>query len=132
MVIIIKHEQGRVPVTVFAISGNIDVETVGEFQKTAEKSYQDGTRDLLLDLSEVTYINSSGLRVLHSIFKMLKGDLAQEGEEAMSQGLRDGTFTSPHLKLLNPTPLVKDVLKMTGFDMFLEVHRNYKEAILSF
>ncbi|MCX5973649.1 MAG: hypothetical protein NTU59_03035, partial [Coprothermobacterota bacterium] len=63
---------------------------------------------------------------------MLKGDLAKEGEEAMSRGLRDGTFTSPHLKLLNPTPLVKDVLKMTGFDMFLEVHRNYKEAILSF
>jgi hypothetical protein len=63
---------------------------------------------------------------------MLKGDLAQEGEEAMSQGLRDGTFTSPNLKLLNPKPLVKDVLKMTGFDMFLEVHRNYKEAILSF
>jgi anti-anti-sigma factor len=69
MVITIKHEQGRVPVTVLAISGSIDVETVAEFQKTAEKAYQAGTRDLLLDLSEVNYINSSRLRVLHSILK---------------------------------------------------------------
>jgi hypothetical protein len=50
----------------------------------------------------------------------------------MRKGLSDGTFKSPHLKLLNPSPRVLDVLSIAGVDMFLEVHRNYKDALASF
>jgi len=50
----------------------------------------------------------------------------------MAQGLRDGTFKSPHLKLLSPSPQVLEVLKIAGVDMFLEVHRELQEAVASF
>ena len=50
----------------------------------------------------------------------------------MSKGLRDGTFKSPHLKLVAPNPTVHEVLKVSGFDMYLEIHRNLKEALASF
>jgi len=46
--------------------------------------------------------------------------------------LRDGTFKSPHLKLLNPQPAVQQALRMAGFDMFLETHANLEEAVASF
>jgi hypothetical protein len=50
----------------------------------------------------------------------------------MNKGIRDGTFKSPHLKLVNPTAHVLEVLKLTGLDMFLEVHHSVSEAVASF
>ena len=50
----------------------------------------------------------------------------------MKQGLRDGTFKSPHLKLVNPTRHVREVLSMAGLDMFLEIYPNLKDALASF
>jgi len=50
----------------------------------------------------------------------------------MKKGIVAGTFTSPHLKLYNPTSHVLEALKTAGYDMFLEIHRDYKKAISSF
>ena len=43
----------------------------------------------------------------------------------MKQGIHDGTFKSPHLKLVSPTPRVAEVLKMSGLDMVIECYRTY-------
>jgi hypothetical protein len=48
------------------------------------------------------------------------------------KGLTDGTFKSPHLKLLSPDKNVTQVLSMAGFDMFLEIYNNLKKAVASF
>jgi anti-anti-sigma factor len=130
--IVVSHEQGRVPVTIFHIQGKISVNTYEQLQAQAQEAFKAGTRSLLLDLSEVTYISSSGLRALHYIFNLLRTDSPGESEAAMHQGLRDGTFKSPHLKLLNPQPPVLDVLSTSGFDMYLEIHHNLKDAVASF
>jgi len=66
------------------------------------------------------------------LFTMLRGDTPAESDAAMKQGLRDGTFKSPHLKLVNPTRHVREVLSMAGLDMFLEIHPNLKDALASF
>jgi anti-anti-sigma factor len=124
--------EGSVPVTVFHIQGEIDSKTYEQFEDRARQAYETGMRNLLLDLSEVTYISSAGLRALHSIFSMLRTTAPAESDEAINQGLRDGTFKSPHLKLLSPTPDVLHVLKVAGFDMYLEVHHDLKEAVASF
>jgi len=63
---------------------------------------------------------------------LLRGDSAAESPEAMHKGISAGTFKSPHLKLANPNPRVLEVLKMAGFDMFLEIHKNVKDAVASF
>jgi hypothetical protein len=130
--IVVSYEQGRVPVTIFHIRGKISVNTYEQLQTQAQEAFKAGTRSLLLDLSEVTYISSSGLRTLHYIFNLLRADSPGESEAAMRQGLRDGTFKSPHLKLLAPQPAVLDVLSTSGFDMYLEIHRNLKDAVASF
>ena len=39
---------------------------------------------------------------------------------------------SPHLKLVKPTPHVLEVLKSAGYDMFLEIHRDLRQALDSF
>jgi hypothetical protein len=48
------------------------------------------------------------------------------------EGLRKGTYHSAHLKLANPSKDVMSVLKMSGFDMFLEIHSDLEKAVASF
>jgi hypothetical protein len=130
MEIVVSQEQGRVPVTVFHIKGKV---TAGEQLKTqAEQAIEAGTRNLLLDLREVPIITSSGLRDLHHIYLQLRTDAPDEHDETVKAGIRDGTYKSPHLKLLKPSKNVQQALKYAGYDMFLEIHQNLKDAIASF
>jgi anti-anti-sigma factor len=124
--------QGRVPVTVFRLDGEIDSETFEQLQVQASEAFNSGTQSILLDMSKVGYISSAGIRALHFIFNLLRGNNASESDEAIRKGLRDGTFKSPHLKLLNPQPKVQQVLKSTGYDMFLETYTDQKSAVNSF
>lgn len=132
MEIEISHDQGRKPVTVFRIRGEINVASYQQLEQQAREAHAAGTRDLLLDLSNVTYVSSAGIRALDSIFKLLRTDAPEESSEAMRRGLRDGTFKSPHLKLLNLTPRVLDALTIAGVDMLMEIHHNYQDALASF
>jgi anti-anti-sigma factor len=128
----VEPMQGRVPVTVFHIKGDIDGNTYEQLQAQANESYQSGTRHLLLDLSDVPYISSAGIRALHYIFNLFRSDPASEGDVTIRQGVRDGTFKSPHLKLLKPNAGVTRVLSMSGYDMFLEIHNDLESAVHSF
>jgi anti-anti-sigma regulatory factor len=132
MDIVVSHAQGRVPVTVFRIKGEINMNTYEQLEAEARTAFKAGARDMLLDLSEVTYITSAGLRTINYIFKLLHAELPDASQAAMHQGLRDGTFKSPHLKLLNPQPAVQQALRLAGFDMFLETHASLEEAVASF
>ncbi|MFC2037437.1 STAS domain-containing protein [Chloroflexota bacterium] len=132
MEIVTAHKEGRVPVTVFHIKGEISAETSERLQQQAQDAFEDGTRDLLLDLSKVTFLSSAGLRAIHYIFMLLRTDSSEEGTESVRKGISEGTYRSPHLKLLNPNRNVLQVLKMAGFDMFLEIHSKMKAAINSF
>ncbi len=132
MDILISTAQGRVPVTVFRIRGEISAATADQLHESAERAYLAGMRNLLLDLAEVPFVSSAGLREVHRLYMLLRGDSAAEGDQAVQRGLRDGTFKAPHFKLLNPTPDVREVLKVSGFDMFLEIHSDLERAVASF
>jgi hypothetical protein len=126
----VSQEQGRVPVTVFRVKGQmIDPD---ELHRKAKEAFDSGSRNLVLDLSEVNYMSSSGLRALHQIYTMLRTDAPEEGDEAVQKGVLAGTFKSPHLKLANPSRNVLEVLRATGYDMFLSIHKNVKDAVASF
>jgi anti-anti-sigma factor len=132
MTIVQSIEKARVPVTVLHITGEINTNSSRQLQTQADAAYAAGARDMILDLKNVPYMSSGGLRALHHIFTILRADTPQESSEAMSKGLRDGTFKSPHLKLVSPNSTVHEVLKVSGFDMYLEIHRTLKDALASF
>ena len=125
MEIIIAQEQGRVPVTVMYVDGSLDAVTSDQFQARALEAIDAGHSDLLLDLQKVPYLSSAGLRVINVIYARLNPD-------SSGTGLLTGKMKSPHLKLLNPTPRVLQVLQMAGYDMFLEIHQNLRDALASF
>jgi anti-anti-sigma factor len=132
LVLEVTNQQGRVPITIFHVKGSIDASNSDQLERAAADAYKDGTRNMILDLSKVPYMSSAGLRTLHSIFHMLRATSGEESSEAIDKGLRDGTFKSRHLKLVSPPPAVMQALTMVGFDMFLEIHHNVKDAVSSF
>lgn len=123
---------GRVPVTVFHLDGDLDMESHEQLQQQAADAYEAGGRHMLLDLSKVKYISSSGLRAIHQIFAMLRAADAGENDNEVRARIAAGTYQSPNLKLLKPSPRVSQVLASAGFDMFLEIHSDLRAAIESF
>jgi anti-anti-sigma factor len=130
--IMVANAKGSAPVTVFHMHGRIDTNTYDQLQTRADEAYLNGTRNLLLDLSEVEYVSSAGLRAIHHIYTILRDSSLAESDEAIAQGIRDGTYKSPHLKLLNPSREVREVLKISGFDMYIEIFNHLQEAIASY
>ena len=130
MDIVVSCKQGRVPVTVFHLKGDLASEE--QLQTRVQEAFEAGTRNLLLDLTEVPYVSSRGLRALHYIYMLLRTDAPDESDEAVRAGISTGRYTSPHLKLLKPSKNVMKALSSTGYDMFLEIHQNLKDAIASF
>jgi 2-iminoacetate synthase ThiH len=128
MEINVSQDQGRVSVTVLKIIGNLTSES--ELAAQADKAHDAGSHHILLDLSEVPYVSSSGLRALHYIFTLLK--TAEDNKTAEKEGIVSGSYVSSHLKLLKPNKHVLEVLKTAGYDMFLEIHTDYQKAIASF
>jgi hypothetical protein len=130
MDVTVSQAQGRVPVTIFRITGAVTDNQ--ELEARAQAAYDSGARSIVLDLTDVPYMATAGLRALHAIFMLLRADTPEESDAATKAGIAAGTFMSPHLKLVKPSPHVLEVLKAAGYDMFLEIHRDVNQAVASF
>jgi anti-anti-sigma factor len=134
MEIKVSTENGRVPVTVLHVDGNIDSSTYETFQSTAKKMIDQGARYMLVDLSHVPFVSSAGLRALHTLFIELRSQNpdANLSDEQMKKGISAGTYKSPHLKLLNLSPEARSAFETSGFDMYIETFSDFKTAVASF
>ncbi len=90
--------------------------TSKELHGQGHQAFENGMRDPVLDLSDVPYMSSARIRALNDTFRLLRGDSPIESDAALKQGLSDGTFKSPHPKLVNPNRHVQEVLGMSGVD----------------
>ncbi|CAG0961186.1 Putative anti-sigma factor antagonist BtrV [Anaerolineae bacterium] len=125
-------EQGRVMITILEIIGNVDSGTAEQLRTRAQEAITAGARDLLLDLTHVSYMSSAGLRVVNILFNQLHPEALGKDYAAVQKGLSDGTFRSPHLKLCSLNANVRQVFSMAGFDMYLDIYPDRKSALASF
>ena len=134
MEIKVSTENGRVPITIMHIDGDIDSATYNLFQAKAEELVKSGARYILVDLAHSSYVSSAGLRALHEIFLELNAihPDATLSEDKIKKGINEGTYKSPYLKLLNLSKETKTVFTTSGFDMYLEFYNDMKKAISSF
>lgn len=134
MEIKVSTENGRVPVTVVHVDGNIDSSTYEQFQTMAKKLIDEGARYMLVDLSHAPFVSSAGLRALHTIFNELRSRSPESNlsDEQMRQGISAGTYKSPHLKLLNLSPETRTAFETSGFDMYIDTFTDRNAALASF
>jgi anti-anti-sigma factor len=132
MEIMVSVEKGARPISVIHVDGNIDSATNDKFQSKAEELINSGARDILVDLTNVYFVSSAGIRAILAIFNKLRSLSPDVSDDEMRKGINAGTYKSPHLKLLNPSKETVSTLKMTGIDMYIEIYTDLKKAVSSF
>ncbi len=136
MEITISQEQGSAAVSVIHIAGHLDGQTYQDLIAKAREAVKAGAKNILLDLTDLTYISSAGLVSLHTVALMTRGEDLPNPEQGWStlksmDRTRDGGLQK-NLKLLNPRPEITNVLEMVGFSEFFEVFTDRQTAIDSF
>ena len=119
--------QGETSVTILQLDGKVDRVTANQLLDRARQAYEDGARYLLLDLSGVDMLTSSGLVAIQSIFKLF----TPESDLELMHHKKD-QYKSPHVKLVCPDPKIYYVLNIAGFLQSLLIYSNLQEAINSF
>jgi anti-anti-sigma factor len=136
MKITVSQAQGQVPVTILHVQGDLDASSYKALIAQGQEVCDGGAQDILLDLSELNYISSSGIVALHILSQIVRGEKAsdpEEGWEAFRSIDRDREAgLQKHIKLLNPQPQADKVLKTVGFDRFFEIHTDLDTAVASF
>ena len=128
MTIIVNHEEGDVPVSVIFVRGDLTSED--PLKEIAKKEHDEGATNILLDLSDVPYISSSGLRAIHYIYDLYRAKGGVDSER--KRGIAAGSYKSQHLKLLNPSSNSLKALQVAGYDMFLEIYDHLGDALKSY
>ncbi|MFM8369299.1 MAG: STAS domain-containing protein [Chloroflexota bacterium] len=123
-------------VTVLHLMGDVDSSNYTQVIIKAQELYDDGTRDLLLDLAKVPYVSSAGLMAFHTIARIFSGHSIQGGESGRptfrSINPKDDASAREHVKLLSPQLAVEQVLDVIGLKQFFEIYTDLNAAVQSF
>ena len=99
-------------VRVFSLTGELDHATAPELREPLESAIEGGALALLIDLSDCTFIDSTGLSVIvHAHSRIADG-----GETGQ-------------LEICCPDEQIRRLLKITGIDRQLGLHRSRDDAM---
>ena len=129
----VDHVEARVPVTVVGLNGELDASTYEHLIGDVRGLYAGGTRKLVLDLSGLTYMASSGLIALHSIVQVMHGEEPPDIEggwsafHALGNAVESGG--QEDVLLAGEQPGVTRVLQRTGLDQLFSSYPDRASAI---
>ena len=95
------------------LTGRIDASNALEFENAITSNITEGDRAVILDFENLTYISSSGLRIVLTTAKTL--------------WKRDAKFA-----LCSLSNQIREIFKISGFDKIINVHTSRAEALASF
>jgi anti-anti-sigma regulatory factor len=136
MNISVSQAQGKVPVTIIKLDGELDGQNYQDLIATAREVHEGGARNFLLDLSGLTYVSSAGLVALHTVALLARGEALPDTDAGWSAirsvGRAGSSGVQKNVKLFNPREEVKSVLDMVGFSGAFEIHTDLDTAVNSF
>lgn len=100
-------------ITVFVLEGRIDTEGAVDMDLALQAAVSEGQHNMVLDMTDVRYICSAGLRTL--------ADVLTKNKEAGGD-----------LKLAALKPKVLRVLRIIGFDKFFSIYETAEAAVADF
>jgi anti-anti-sigma regulatory factor len=118
-------------VAIIQFYGAMNVE---QFVTDAQKLYDAGTRNLILDMSELTFIGSAGVSALQKIALVYCGEdqPTSKSDQSIPDESEAGFRCQEHVKLLNPNEAIQDVLDVVGLKPFFEIFTDLDAAVASF
>jgi anti-anti-sigma regulatory factor len=127
----ISHVQARVPVTIFRLKERINLGNTEQLVEKAREAFNNGTRYLLIDLTNVLSVTSAGLRAIQSIYKIFCSESLSGNKEPTGEKTASAIRESACLKIINPNPELRRILSLVGFDKYIEIFNTQQEALLA-
>ncbi|MBF4766539.1 STAS domain-containing protein [Nocardioides agariphilus] len=121
-------------VAVLKLDGELDASNYRDVMETGEQLYGEGVRTLVLDMSGLEYMSSSGIVALHSLALVYRGEPPHDpdaGWEALHAAQTDAEAGGDHdqLRLVAPSEAISVVLGRTGMDRIMPVFPDRDAAI---
>lgn len=101
-------------VTVVDVDGRIDHETSPDLENTLEKLIDEGNYNIVVDLEDVEYISSRGLRALLAARKSVR------------------RWNRGDVRLANPQDYIRETFDLVGFTQLFEMYDDLVAAVGSF
>jgi anti-anti-sigma factor len=95
--------------TLVTLAGECDLHTGRQLRDVLTSEVSRGARRMILDLSGLTFMDSTGMQVLLSVRTVLT--------------VRNGT-----LSVVAPQPVVARILELTGADQYIAVYGSLEDA----
>jgi anti-anti-sigma regulatory factor len=131
MEINVTYRQGREPIAIMQLKGDINASNFVQVADKARELYMNPARNLVIDLSEVPTISSAGLAAVHQIALVYSG-VPPRIEEGTNPDFTHSSNARKYVKLLNPQPDVDKTLETAGLKLFFKVFRDLESALASF
>jgi anti-anti-sigma factor len=90
--------------TIIKTGSRIDTLNAGEFENDIQQVLQEAGINLVMDCADLTYMASSGLRVIQ---KTMRAVMKEKGQ----------------FKIVNVNPAIYKVFQMTGFTKFMTIEQ---------
>jgi anti-anti-sigma factor len=116
--IVVEQKQVKVPVTIFRISGWLDVQSEGQLLETARLAHDEGARFVLIEMSDLNTLTSAGMRAIQKVYQMYTP--------------KNEKIKIAHLKLCNASSQICNVLGITGFLQNIPMYESLEYALDSF
>ncbi len=100
-------------VAIVKVSGVVDSETVDDFSSVLTGIVEKGEFRILLDIEDLSYINTAGLSVIADVFK----------KSRQNQG---------SLKILHAPEAIRELLDIVRFTRIIDLYDDEDEALDSF
>lgn len=117
------------------LSGELDARSFSVLMENSKQAHDSGAHYLLLDLSKLDFMSSSGLSALHSMSLLMQDvGISPMGTQPDQPGGGVPTSTKRshnRVKIINPQPSVMRTLEMSGFCELFEIFTDQASAIHS-
>lgn len=133
----VEQAEARVPVTIVSLDGELDASSYEHVIDTVRRLHEAGTGHLLLDLTRLTFISSSGLVAVHSALRLMRGETPPDPEygwaalRAIGDEVADGSGEAT-LRLCGTQEAVQKVLDRTGLGGLIPSHPDRASALAAF
>ncbi len=125
------HEGKVGPIAVMGITGDVNASNFMEITDKAEETYNNPSPYLIIDLSEVADMSSTGLAAIHKIALLYSG-VPQNPQEYANPDFTHSSNARKYVKLLSPQPDVEKILEGAGLKLFFKIYSDLDTAIASF
>lgn len=132
MTIDVEHLGGSPSVTVVALDGELDASNFERVIEVVADAYTRGARGLVFDLSDLTFMASSGLFALHSAVRIMRGETPPDPEMgwgALHQMSHDHDSDASTVRLAAAQEPIARVLERTGMTQLFGVDASRADAI---